>query len=234
MEWLIDIIKEWVEDKLYATEAWVTEWFTPYSVTGPLNPNATCLYFKAGTHDGKPYYRRSDGEWFLWWDSPQSWVISSVVGSLVPISWFRVDPNIEGSYLEGVAGTGVPTVSLGYRSLCTSFVDRGDPAAYDWDLTDLTIDGAWHDLDLSGIVPAGAKSVLLSLYVKATAINKSLTLRKNGNVNTVNSAGIIPPVANVFYRNDSTVACDTDRKIEYAGSAGFFNAIYISVRNWWF
>ncbi|GAH71411.1 unnamed protein product, partial [marine sediment metagenome] len=43
----------------------------------------------------------------------------------------------------------------------TGFVDRGDPAAYDYAKEDLTIDGAWHDMDLSGIVSEFAKAVFI-------------------------------------------------------------------------
>jgi len=34
------------------------------------------------------------------------------------------------------------------------FVDRGDPAAVDFDETDLTMDNTWRDLDLSSLVCA--------------------------------------------------------------------------------
>lgn len=36
-------------------------------VSGTLTPDSTGDYFEAGTHNGKPYYKRDDDAWFIWW-----------------------------------------------------------------------------------------------------------------------------------------------------------------------
>lgn len=236
MSWesIIDNLKEWVLGKDYQSGADLPEWTMPLSVAGVLDPDSTCTYLKAGTYNDQPYYRRLDGAYFLWWDGFNTWFISPELGTLgVPV-FYRKDPNIEGAYLPDAGAAGTATISFGYTYLKTNFIDRGDPAAYDWDHNDLTIDDGWHDLDLSAIVPAGAKSVEFNLYVSTTAVSKTFMLRKNGNANIINSAGLVPPVAGVPFRGDAEVACDVDRKIEYFGNAGAFNYIYIVVRHWRF
>ncbi|GAH45435.1 unnamed protein product, partial [marine sediment metagenome] len=58
------------------------------------------------------------------------------------------------------------------------FVDRGDPAAYDYAKEDLTIDGAWHDMDLSGIVSEKAKAVFILGHVQGNGVDWKISFRK--------------------------------------------------------
>ncbi len=113
------------------------------------------------------------------------------------------------------------------------YVDRGDPATYDWILTDLIEDGAWHELDLSAIVPAGAKAILMRVDYRASVIEKGLTLRKLGNVNARNSGQIRCQVADVHNYRDIVVACDADRKIEYHMHSPETTLCNFVVRGWW-
>ena len=84
-----------------------------YNVTGELTPDATCNYFLAGTYNGKPYYRRADGAWFIWWDSgPSYWIISTSVDVYDPAYWFR-SLTILGNYSAAGTATGIATVSAG-------------------------------------------------------------------------------------------------------------------------
>lgn len=68
------------------------------NVTGGLTPDATCNYVRFGEYGGKPYYRREDGLWFIWWDEGVSWVISQEVGSTVGPYWEYVNPLPWGYY----------------------------------------------------------------------------------------------------------------------------------------
>lgn len=94
------------------------------------------------------------------------------------------------------------------------FHDRGDPSAVDYDHTTLTADGAWHDLDLSSIVPAGAKAVLLRVGGYDNTQN-AIYFRKNGNSNAVNMGVWDNSVINVTYSHDIWVALDSNRVVEY-------------------
>jgi len=118
--------------------------------------------------------------------------------------------------------------------LTAGYVDRGDPATQDYAAGDLTKDGAWHDLDLSAIVPAGAKAVLFSARLRNTGTTKWLQLRKNGNANSWNVAIALTQVAVLYYDADLVVPVDTDRKINYATSSTGWIDIRLTVKGWWF
>jgi len=111
------------------------------------------------------------------------------------------------------------------------FYDRGDPASYD--KTDFTTDGAWHDWDLSAIVPAGAKAVLLFVQIKDDAVGSYLGFRENGNSNAYNVSTIRTQVANIFADGDLICACDSSRIIEYIGSNLAFVTTQAVVKGWW-
>jgi hypothetical protein len=114
-----------------------------------------------------------------------------------------------------------------------SFVDRGDPA--DWDFTDgdLTFDYDWHDLSLAAIIPAGAKAVLMRLFIKSTDVTDFINLRKKGNTNTINTDSCFTQVSDVWNRTSVIVACDTNRIIQYQCSTGAWTNIFIVVGGWW-
>jgi len=99
------------------------------------------------------------------------------------------------------------------------FVDRGDPAAVDYDetLTPLVADNAWHDLDLSAdvSVPTGVKAVVLFVVLQDDAVGSVIRFRKNGNANAVNTGLAITAAAGIGDFQDITVACDTSQVIEY-------------------
>lgn len=112
--------------------------------------------------------------------------------------------------------------------------DRGDPAAYDFTTVDFTTNGAWHDLDLSGVVPAGAKTVCLGMHIADNIPGVDFYLRKNGNANAVNQTWMEILVANAYVHADAIVQIDTDRKIEYWASNTTWSAIFLTVKGWWF
>lgn len=113
------------------------------------------------------------------------------------------------------------------------YTDRGDPAAYDWTLAELIEDGAYHDLDLSAIVPAGAKAVSLFVLYKASATAMAVRFRKNGNTNANNRGQVTSAVANLPITGDITVACDNNRVIEYFLSSPQTTLCIITVKGWW-
>jgi hypothetical protein len=69
------------------------------------------------------------------------------------------------------------------------FVDRGDPAAVDFDKNNLTIDGAWHEIDFSAIITdSDAEVVEFRMIIRDAVAGKAFTLRVNGNSNAYNIA----------------------------------------------
>lgn len=114
-----------------------------------------------------------------------------------------------------------------------TFIDRGDPAAPDFDATDLTKDAAWHELDLSAIVPEGATAVTLAILTHAAAVQNQLYFRRAGNTDAVNIAAVTTVIVGLLQTNDFVVAVDEDRKIEYSLTALNWNIIFITVKGWW-
>lgn len=113
-----------------------------------------------------------------------------------------------------------------------TYVDRGDPSAWDFTKADLTTDGAWHDLDLSAIVPAGAKLILITVMCNEDAVNKWFYLRQKGNSNDFNRSAIRQQVANLANEAVMMVSCDQNRKIQYLATNTVWTVIYIEVRGW--
>lgn len=113
------------------------------------------------------------------------------------------------------------------------FTDRGDPGASDWLLGDLIEDNAYHDLDLSAIVPAGAKAVLLFTWYKATAVAKAIYFKTKGNVNAIAVSANRTVAAGLHHLQDHVVACDENRVIEYKMNSPESDYVDIVVKGWW-
>lgn len=130
------------------------------------------------------------------------------------------------------AGT-FATVKARLDAMLPHFHDRGDPVGWDFDVDDLTTDGAYHDLDLSGIVPAGAKLVLIRVLMVDDAVSSIFKVRKNGNTNDINTRMLLTQIANIVIDDGLMVQCDTNRVIEYWASNLVWSAIFLAVRGWW-
>ena len=113
-----------------------------------------------------------------------------------------------------------------------NYVGRGDPTTNDFSQANLTTDETWNELDLSAIVPAGAVSVYIKVYMQDDAANTLLDFRKAGNSNARNTQKIRTQVANVGVDNNFIVDCDAARKIEYYGTNTAIDAIAIVVCGW--
>jgi len=115
-----------------------------------------------------------------------------------------------------------------------AYDDRGDLAVYDYAKEDLTIDGAWHDMDLSGIVPEQAKSVFIVGHLMGAGVDWHIRFRKNGNVNDIVHGGMETLRANVERHRSSIVALDENRVIEYNVDNQAWNTLDLAVKGWWF
>lgn len=119
------------------------------------------------------------------------------------------------------------------KGLVEMYVDRGDPASYDYAKTDLTIDGAWHDLDLKAIVPAGAKAVLIVGHVEGNAVDWTIKFRKKGNTNEVNHGGMETLRAQVERCRMMICSIDANRVLEYNADNQAWTTLDLAVRGWW-
>lgn len=113
------------------------------------------------------------------------------------------------------------------------YVDRGDPNAWDTVVADLTVDGAYHDLSLAGIITdSTATRVLLRVEFVGNAAGRRLSFRKKGNANPYNLASRLARVANITDSFDATVSLGSGRSVSYNLAVGI-TTCNILVRGWW-
>ncbi|MBA7654814.1 hypothetical protein ES703_62707 [subsurface metagenome] len=117
--------------------------------------------------------------------------------------------------------------------LTHSFVDRGDPVGPDWQLVSFTVDGTWRDLDLSSIVPAGAKAVLFNLGMISGSMSSFFELRKKTNANNIVRTFSNVQVASVVQGYDLVTACSDARIVQYKATSPGFLALELVVKGWW-
>lgn len=103
------------------------------------------------------------------------------------------------------------------------------PVGDNYQIDDFRTDANWRDLDLSGIIGAVSKLVLLRVAVNEAVGNKAFYVRKNGNANTINVGTVNTQLANRWIYSDVWVMSDSDGVIEYKGSNATFAYIYVSV-----
>jgi hypothetical protein len=122
-------------------------------------------------------------------------------------------------------------VTQGY--LLHSFVDRGNPAAVDFTTVDFTLDGAFHSLDVSGIVPDSAKAILFNVQVQNSAASRFVWLRSPPNTNNKNIVEIYSQVAGIRLGTDAVLGYDGSGNIEYAVFVAGWLHLSITVKGWW-
>lgn len=113
------------------------------------------------------------------------------------------------------------------------YINRGDFSDADFVTGDFTRDGAWHDLDLSAIVPANVTAVSIRTTISSTAIAKSFLIRTAGNVNTGNIFISTTQVANIFRPAMGTVYPSSSRHIEYLFTDATVNNVFMAINGWW-
>lgn len=119
------------------------------------------------------------------------------------------------------------------KGLIEMYVDRGDPAAYDKAKEDLTIDGAWHDWDLSSLVGLGAKAVFIVGHLEGAAVDWAIMFRKKGNTNEINHGGMETIRANIERHRSSIVALSAARVIQYKADNQAWTTLNLGIRGWW-
>lgn len=114
------------------------------------------------------------------------------------------------------------------------YIYRGDPANVDYTQATLTQDGAWHDLNLSALVPEHAKAVDVSILFINTANAKVGWFKRKGQANDRNASVISSHSPNQPQAQDLTIALDTNRTCEYKFDADGWTYIALTVKGWWY
>jgi hypothetical protein len=113
------------------------------------------------------------------------------------------------------------------------FVDRGDPAAWDYTIGDFTADAAWHEKSLAAkITDADATRVLLYVQIRDTVAGQTIYLRNADNSNAYNAAQGHTQVSGVYSDLNCEVVLSSTQAIEYNIAAGM-DICNMMVRGWW-
>lgn len=111
---------------------------------------------------------------------------------------------------------------------------KADQQSYDFTQNDFTKDDAYHDLDLSGIVPAGAVAVYLWGSFKSDTGGTEINLCQQGHTGAYLKVMRHQPVADIAQEFDCIIPIGPDRKIQYrCESAPSYTNMNMSVVAWW-
>ena len=112
------------------------------------------------------------------------------------------------------------------------FTDRGNATGFDFTKTNLTTDGAWHDLILPAFVPASSLVLLRIDINDGTVGNNLFQARTKGNADVYNTSPLRTQSGYDIWK-DMQVYCDANKTIEYNASNIVWNTINITVGGWW-
>ncbi len=130
------------------------------------------------------------------------------------------------------AGYELGLVPVGQGGIGMKYVDRGDVAAYDFELAGLVMDGAGHDMDLSGILPIGARLASMRIFMTVVGAGEYFYLVEKGNVNAINLLRCVGPAAGGSIEMSGIVKTDASRFLTYVGNVQGAGALGVVVRGW--
>jgi len=114
------------------------------------------------------------------------------------------------------------------------YQDRGFIDGWDFDENDFIADSTWRELDVSHIVPEGARLVFITVAFQATEAGKRMIItqdKDNGSGNA-NHWRIHTQVAGQCCWGNGCIMCTADGKIGYYLYSGTYSTIHFSVRGW--
>jgi len=109
---------------------------------------------------------------------------------------------------------------------------KADQESYDFVKTDLTTDYQYHDLDLSGIIPAGTTAVLLWGAFKGNTNNVEVCLARAGYSGNYLKGLFIQQVAYIGHGFSAIIPVSPDLKIKYRISNVTYDYINLQVAGW--
>lgn len=118
------------------------------------------------------------------------------------------------------------------RRAGSKYTDRDNVASVDFLSGDLTKDGAWHELDLSSIIPAGTKLVMLRTLVIGLATIAALKVKTKTNADDINVDVSSMETTGSPKEDTLWVKPDADGVIEYWLSAVSYVTITLTVGGW--
>ncbi|MBA7670357.1 hypothetical protein ES703_78502 [subsurface metagenome] len=122
-----------------------------------------------------------------------------------------------------IAEIGIPPV----------YVERYPSPVGDFDQNDFTLDGNYHTLDLSAIVPAGVSAINLSVKVRTDIAASYVRFRHPDDGRVTGRCILRTQVAGMDFRMVWCQGCDVNRHVEYSFNNVVWDSVAFVVRGWW-
>ncbi|MBA7524151.1 hypothetical protein ES705_16288 [subsurface metagenome] len=119
-----------------------------------------------------------------------------------------------------------------HRRAGVQWIDRGDIDAVDYNVTSLTANDNWQDLDISGIVGTGRKLVVIESNLKDNAGGKVMLVRTKGNVNEINISPCGTIKADKTCSRNLLLSTDENGVVQYKIESGIWSITDLTVRGW--
>ena len=114
-----------------------------------------------------------------------------------------------------------------------AFVFRGSVSAWDKEGAGFVQDGAWHEWDLSAIVPDGAKAVMMRVALIDDTPGIQLAFRPAGETGANVRTKFYVQTAGVSYDTVAPVIVTSARKVDYLAINTTWDMIAAVVLGWW-
>lgn len=118
----------------------------------------------------------------------------------------------------------------GYLTTC--YVDKASCSTNLTLLGDLTVDNAWHTLDLSSWLPEGARAINVSVKFSSATVGDFVRLRTPPDTGSPHRCIIRPVVANITHNIVFVLGVTSDRTIEYRISGVGWTELSFRYRGW--
>lgn len=120
------------------------------------------------------------------------------------------------------------------QCLRKGFVTRAGGSSIDFRESVLTTDNQYHDLDLSSIIPLGAKAALIHCRGETSDIAGIGYLKRKGQLGAPAHCVIRPQIADHAVGAIVPVALEAARIVEYKFSNVTWDYISITIKAWFF
>jgi len=114
----------------------------------------------------------------------------------------------------------------------SSYTHRGVVSTVDFDKDDLTLDDAFHQLDLSGIVGEAARLVLIRVRVWGVNGNPRLIIKTGAEQGSENMAFVYTISAATPNETSVWVMTSSTGRIDYKASVATWTSLDLVVRGW--
>jgi len=118
------------------------------------------------------------------------------------------------------------------RGAGIKYVSSGDSDSFLFEKEDFNLDGNWNDLDLSAIVPVGAKVVHFNLIIGHLSAAQIIIFRKKGHTFIHNEVITYTQVNSKIISHSFFVGCDTDRVVQYKALDPTWIVVDLYVHGW--